>query len=99
MFTFLTAVLTIASLVGVVLNIKKNHYCFYIWLVTNASWAVIDFYKNIPMQGILFTIYTSLAIYGIYEWKFKDENNKTLISRLRGWNFSYYLYQWINKTK
>lgn len=71
MFTFITALLTIAALIGVVLNIKKRRSCFYIWLVTNASWAFIDFYKGIPMQGILFTIYTGLAVYGIIEWRNK----------------------------
>ena len=35
--------LTAASLVGVVLNIKKNKACFAIWAVTNAAWAVIDY--------------------------------------------------------
>jgi nicotinamide riboside transporter PnuC len=71
MFITITIILTILALLGVVLNIKKNIWCFYIWLVTNASWAVIDFYKGIPAQGVLFSIYTLLAVYGIYEWKKK----------------------------
>jgi len=71
-FTIFTAALTILALTGVVLNIKKKIACFYIWFFTNASWAVIDFYKGIPMQGILFTIYTVLAIYGIIEWRKKE---------------------------
>ena len=66
-FTIWTGVLTVLALIGVVLNIKKQVSCFYIWLVTNASWAVIDFYKEIPMQGLLFSIYTCLAVYGIIE--------------------------------
>jgi hypothetical protein len=70
-FNILTGILTILALAGVVLNIKKNHYCFYVWLFTNASWAVIDFYKGIPMQGVLFTIYTGLAVWGIIEWRRK----------------------------
>ena len=63
LFTLLTVVLTISALVGVILNIKKNVWCFYIWLVTNISWAIVDFYKGIPAQGILFTIYAGLAVY------------------------------------
>lgn len=74
MFTLFTVVLTILALIGVILNIKKNHYCFYIWLFTNASWAVVDFVKGIPMQGLLFTVYTGLAVWGIIEWKRKGEN-------------------------
>jgi nicotinamide riboside transporter PnuC len=68
-FTIFTAVLTVLALVGVVLNIKRKRACFYIWLFTNASWAVVDFYKGIPAQGLLFTIYTALAVWGILEWK------------------------------
>ena len=68
-FTIFTAVLTVLALVGVVLNIKRKRACFYVWLFTNASWAVVDFYKGIPAQGLLFTIYTALAVRGILEWK------------------------------
>ena len=68
-FTVFTAVLTVLALVGVVLNIKRKRACFYIWLFTNASWAVVDFYKGIPAQGLLFTVYTALAVWGILEWK------------------------------
>jgi nicotinamide mononucleotide transporter len=68
-FDILTGLLTIAALVGVVLNIKRKIACFYIWFVTNTAWAIVDFYKGIPAQGILFTIYVGLAVYGIYEWR------------------------------
>lgn len=69
LFILFTALLTILAIIGVVLNIKKKTSCFYIWTFTNAAWAVVDFYKGIPAQGILFTVYTGLAIYGIYEWR------------------------------
>jgi len=71
MFTLVTGLLTVLAIVGVVLNIHKKRLCFYIWFVTNSSWAVIDFYKGIPMQGLLFVIYTGLALYGIVKWKEK----------------------------
>jgi len=61
--------LTLLSLVGVVLNVKKNPACFYIWAVANAGWAVIDFYAGLPQQGVLFSVYFILAIYGIMEWR------------------------------
>ncbi len=71
-FGAFTYFLTALALLGVVLNIKKNIACFYIWLFTNASWAVVDFYKGIPAQGALFSVYTLLAVYGIYEWRMKE---------------------------
>lgn len=75
LFNFLTATLTILAIIGVILNIKKNKACFYIWFFTNASWSIVDFYKGIPMQGLLFVVYTGLAVWGIVEWRNKDENN------------------------
>lgn len=73
-FSLATWVLTAGAITGVILNIKKKRSCFYIWAVTNASWAVIDFYKGIPAQGVLFSVYFVLAIWGIYEWKIKKSN-------------------------
>ena len=72
MFNIFTAILTLLALTGVILNIKKNKLCFYFWVFTNASWAVVDFYKGIPMQGALFTIYTGLAVWGVFEWRTKS---------------------------
>lgn len=72
----MTWILTVLSLIGVILNIRKNHNCFYIWAVTNATWAFIDFSANIPAQGVLFTIYFLLALWGIWEWKYKHERKE-----------------------
>lgn len=74
LFNTFTGLLTILALIGVILNIKKHRACFYIWMFTNTSWAVVDFYKGIPMQGILFTIYTGLAVWGVFAWK--EEKNE-----------------------
>ena len=61
--------LTAASLVGVVLNIKKNKACFAIWAVTNAAWAVIDYTAGLKAQAALFAVYFCLAIWGLVEWR------------------------------
>jgi hypothetical protein len=73
-FTLLTVFLTFGALVGVILNIKKKKACFYVWLFTNTAWAVVDFYKGIPAQGVLFSVYAVLAIWGILEWKEKEND-------------------------
>ena len=72
-FDFFTWILTAGAITGVILNIKKKRICFYIWAVTNACWAFVDFYKDIPAQGCLFTVYFGLAIWGIIEWKEKSK--------------------------
>ena len=68
-FDYMTWVLTAGAITGVVLNIKKKQVCFYIWAVTNASWATVDFMMGIPAQGVLFTVYFGLAIWGIIAWR------------------------------
>ncbi len=71
-----TWIVTILSLIGVWLNIKKKKICFKIWAVTNFFWATYNYYvayhtneKGLYAQAALFTIYFLLALYGIYEWR------------------------------
>jgi nicotinamide riboside transporter PnuC len=64
-------VITVFSLIGTFLNIKKKNVCFIIWIFTNFSWFLIDIYKEIYPQAFLFFVYFLLAIYGIYEWRKK----------------------------
>lgn len=60
--------LTLLSLIGVVLNIYKKPVCFYIWALTNAIWAVIDWKADLYAQSVLFIIYFLLAVWGILKW-------------------------------
>lgn len=69
MFELFTWTVTLLSIGGVVLNIKKRKECFAIWAVTNASWATVDFLKGLPAQGALFVVYFFLALWGLLEWR------------------------------
>ncbi len=40
--TEITLILTVLSILGVILNIKKKKLCFIIWAFTNFSWAIRD---------------------------------------------------------
>lgn len=60
---------TAASLIGTILNIKKKQICFVIWLFTNSLWCVYDFSIGAYAQAALFSIYVALAIWGIIEWR------------------------------
>lgn len=62
-------ILTALSLIGVILNIKKKKSCFIVWGFTNATWAVIDFRADLPAQGVLFSVYFCLAVWGLVEWR------------------------------
>jgi nicotinamide riboside transporter PnuC len=65
----MTWVLTVFSIIGVVLNIYKIKFCFFIWAFTNLIWALVDFYHGIYSQAFLQSVYFSLAIFGIIKWK------------------------------
>lgn len=63
----------IASLIGVVLNIRHDRRCFYIWTVTNAAWSGIDVWHGVWAQAVLQATYCGLAVWGIYSWSKKDQ--------------------------
>jgi nicotinamide riboside transporter PnuC len=65
----MTWIITVLSIIGVILNIKKRRACFAVWGVTNFSWAVIDYYYGLYSQAALFALYFVLAIYGLYQWR------------------------------
>lgn len=71
-----TLALTLLSLYGVLLNIQKKSSCFIVWTFTNFSWAVVDFAFDLFWQGILFTVYFGLAIYGLYKWRMEERNGR-----------------------
>ena len=58
----------LASLTGVWLNIRKHVACFWIWSITNAVWACIDYSRGITAQAALQAVYCALAVYGIVHW-------------------------------
>ena len=62
---------TVLSLSGVVLNIKRQRVCFYLWGVSNASWCLIDAYHGIWAQSALQAVYLGLSVWGIVAWKEK----------------------------
>jgi nicotinamide riboside transporter PnuC len=60
---------TLASLIGTVANIKKKQWCFGVWLCTNSIWCVYDYMIGAQAQAALFFVYVLLAIYGLWEWR------------------------------
>jgi nicotinamide riboside transporter PnuC len=61
--------LAAASLVGVVLNIRKRRACFALWTGTNATWAVVDWHAGLHAQAALMAVYAGLAVWGWIAWR------------------------------
>jgi nicotinamide riboside transporter PnuC len=72
-----TWALTILSIAGVTLNIKKHRASYIIWICTNFCWAIVDFSSGLPAQGALFTVYFFLSIWGLIEWTRSARNTST----------------------
>jgi len=64
---------TAIALVAVVLNIKKNYLCFVGWLVSNATFATLNALEHKWYEVILFSVQFCIAVWGLYEWKFKKK--------------------------
>ena len=64
-----TWLITAASIIGVVANIYKRRWCFWVWTVTNFLWCAIDFKAGLYAQSALFAVYFVLAIWGLIQWK------------------------------
>jgi len=62
-------VVTIVSIVGTVLNCRKDARCFYLWIPANGFLVAMNCHTgNYPM-ALLFAVYFGLAIYGLVHWK------------------------------
>lgn len=62
-------IVTGASIIGTILNIKKQRICFIIWLFTNSLWMIYDYSVGSYAQSALFMVYVGLAVWGITEWR------------------------------
>ena len=71
--TEITWCVTALSIVGTVLNIKKQKCCFAIWCATNGFWAVYDFIIGAYAQAALFAVYLGLSLWGLWEWRCDHE--------------------------
>ena len=69
MFNIITWIVIGVSIIGVILNAQKKINGFYFWMVANFSWVIIDIYKGIYAQAVLFIFYFCMCFYGIYMWK------------------------------
>ena len=66
--TVVTWSLTLLSIVGAILNIKKRRSGFAVYTVANIGWIIVDIYHGIYAQAALFVVFTFLSTWGWIEW-------------------------------
>ena len=64
-----TWLITLLSLCGTVLNVRKSIWCFYIWTFGYAAWLVIDIIMGYYSRAVLDSVHFILAIWGIVAWR------------------------------
>lgn len=65
----MTWFLTAISLTGTILNIRKNIWCFYIWLIGDILWCIFDFTAGTYGRSLLDFVQVILAVCDIISWK------------------------------
>jgi hypothetical protein len=71
MITVFTWVITVISLTGTILNVKKNALCFWLWAFGNIAWLSYDLSLELYSRAVLDVVQLVFAIWGINEWKKK----------------------------
>ena len=72
MIATFTWAITIISLTGTILNVKKNSLCFWLWSVGNIAWLSYDLWLGLYSRAALDVVQLAFAIWGIIAWKQKS---------------------------
>ena len=64
--------LTVLSIIGAILNIKKRRSGFAVYTVANIGWIAVNIYYGIYAQAALFVVFTGLSTWGWIEWGHKN---------------------------
>ncbi len=75
--TLLLWITAAASLLAVWINIQRHVACFWIWAITNATWAWADATHGLMPQAALQLVYLGLSVYGIAKWSRHDQETAT----------------------
>ncbi len=71
MFVTFTWLITVVSLTGTALNVRKNILCFYLWSGGNIAWLTFDLWSGLYSRALLDFVQLCFAIWGIVEWRKK----------------------------
>jgi len=63
------------SILGIMLNARKDIRCWPVWLVSNVLWIIYFIVLANPPSIILWVVFSAFNIYGWIQWK-KDKKPK-----------------------
>lgn len=60
---------TIMAIIGTAVNAKGNRSCFYIWIISNVGFVVINVSSGVYSQAALFAFNLAMCGVGLRCWK------------------------------
>jgi len=74
--TYADSALTVASLIGQWMMARKYLENWIVWILADACYVVMYFYKDLHLTAILYAVFLALAVMGYFQWK-RDMLGKT----------------------
>lgn len=70
----MTWALTVACLFGSLLNSLKIKACFYVWIVCNVGWSIVDIMAGAYSRVVLDVVQMAFSVFGIIKWGKCEKN-------------------------
>lgn len=67
---------TLIAIAGTVANVKKLRICFLLWTISNSVFVVYNVVNGHWHQAVLFTLYTGLAVWGLFAWRCSTDGER-----------------------
>jgi nicotinamide riboside transporter PnuC len=68
---WITMAITAVCLAGTVLNVRKSVLCFYLWMVGNVAWLLVDLSAEAYSRAVLDAVQFGFAAWGAIAWSRK----------------------------
>jgi hypothetical protein len=75
----LLILIVLLSVGGYFLNVRKNAWGFFLWIITNTFWCIRNYQIGENAQAGLFLFYLIVTIYGFFKWLSDDKEEKRRI--------------------
>ena len=59
---------SLITIVGSILNVKKLGLCFVIWTICNLFWLIYDIISGLYSRATLDLVNLSTSVWGMFEW-------------------------------
>ncbi|MCF0065478.1 nicotinamide riboside transporter PnuC [Dyadobacter chenwenxiniae] len=67
--TYADSALTVASLIGQWMMARKYLENWILWIIADACYVVMYFYKDLHLTAILYAVFLALAVGGYFQWR------------------------------